>query len=206
MSPLSAVYDTPAYALLLFGTKNANGLQFINSKGFKASSDDVFKSLVNVLSKPGMAKEYQADVNKWVGMALDMKMPISPENAKFNAVVDVIMDHREDFPPEEFTVQMTYQSGAWGYTTIPSAKSMAGTIFQKWAADNQAAHDEEAAEENAAPDAASAKLDALEQAVKTLVLNGPDDAGDALEGGNAAYAILTRKLYLQGDERQGAGD
>lgn len=139
-------------------------------------------------------------------MALDVKLPIPPENAKFNAVVDVIMDHRENVPPEEFTVHMTYASGAWGYTTMPSAKSMAGATFQKWAADNQAAHDEEVAEKNAAPDAASAKLDALEQAVKTLVLNGPDNAGDALEGRNTAYAILTRKLYLQGDDRQGAVD
>lgn len=202
MSPLSAVYDTSAYALLLFGTKNADGLQFINSKAFKAGSD-VFKSLVNVFSKQGTAKEYQADVNKWVAMAFEMKSPIPPENAKFNAVVDVIMNHREDFPPEEFRVETTFPSGAWGYTTIPSAQSTAGTTFQKWAADNQAAHDEEVAEKTAGPDAASAKLDALEQAVKTLVLNGPDEAGDAL-GGNAAYAILTRKLYLEGDDRPGA--
>lgn len=204
MGPLSGAYESPAYALMLYGTKNANGLQFINSKGFKASSEDVFKSLANVFSKPGIAKEYQANVNKWVGKALDMKMSIPPENAKFNAIVDLIMDHREDFPPEEFTIHMTYQSGAWGYTTIPSATSMAGTTFQKWAADNQAAHVEDVAERNAAPDAASAKLDALEQAVKTLVLNGRDAAGGALDGGNAAYAILTRKLYLQAEGRHGA--
>ena len=39
------------------------------------------------------------------------------------------------------------------------------------------------------------KLDALEQAVKTLVLNGQDEASAGSNPGKIAYAILTQKLY-----------
>lgn len=46
------------------------------------------------------------------------------------------------------------------------------------------------------PDKEIAKLDAMEQAVSTLTMNGSEAVDQGVIDAKAAYAILTKKLYL----------
>jgi hypothetical protein len=194
MTSISAINGSAALALWRSNTYDDSAIDFLNSPVFSASSDEVFKSLLKGFSGKTLGQQYSSVFEGWTSAAAAAKFKMMPDNARHNALVDVIMANRDDFPPEEFTVHTDFPGGAWVTTTIPSAASTRASTFKGWLTEYQAAFNE--AGNKAAPlDPSSVKLDALERAVKTLVLNGQDDASVGSDPGKTAYAILTQKLF-----------
>jgi hypothetical protein len=174
-------------------------LAFLSSTGFKASSSDVSKELRKAFADPDLQAAFNDAVKEEMRKAREeTHIMIVPDQARQSALVDVIMAHRDMFPPEAFSFSATF-TGYNGIETepaeIPSASDMAAQIFQGQVADKQADYDASVAAKNAKPDKDGAKLDAMEQAVSTLTMNGQVPAGQGVTDAQAAYQILTQKLY-----------
>jgi hypothetical protein len=177
--------------------KRTDIFAFLRSNAFTASSADVFQGLVKGFSDPALQEEFSAKIKEETANTLSQfHYVMDPDNARTNALFDVIMAHREDFPPEEFTIGTTYASGAWGTTTIPSAADAAA----EKAAQRQADYTSTIGARATTQDKDSAKLDALEQAVSTLVLNSQQVVDQSVADARAAYAILTQKLFSDDED------
>lgn len=179
--------------------ENKEVFAFLAGGSFSASSDDVWQSLMDVFSDHDLQKEFSDKVKDETAKALneDHKR-ISADAARQLALRDVINAHRKLFPEEEFSFSVTPS----GYGDIPpppvtiaSVSNMAAEIFKGEVAQKQADYDAAAAADEVQPDKDSAKLDAMEQAVSTLTLNGAADVDQSVTDAKAAYAILTKKLY-----------
>lgn len=205
MTSVSAISSSTALALWRSNAHDDNVLDFLNSPVFSASSDEVFKSLIKIFSSKTLGQQYSSVFNGWMSAAAAANAKLSPDNARHNALVDVIMAHRYAFPLEEFTVHTDLPDGASITTIIPSAASAGASNFKGWLTEYQTAF-KEAGNKTAQLDPSSVKLDAIERAVKTLVLNGQDDASVAPDSGKTAYAILTQKLFGSDDDDREAAN
>ncbi|WP_156150849.1 hypothetical protein [Hyphomicrobium sp. 99] len=133
---------------------------------------------------------------------------IVSDQARHFALVDVIIAHREMFPPEAFSFSTTF-TGYDGVETkskeIPSASDMAAKIFKGQVAEKQADYDAAVAAKAAKPNPDGAKLDAMEQAVSTLTMNGQAPVAQGATDAKSAYAVLTQKLYSdETDDKNGS--
>lgn len=178
---------------------SADVFKFLGSAHFTTNSAEIFDGLVQAFSDPALQDEFSEKIHEEIanGRAQGI-FDMDPDNARNNALFDVIIAHREDFPPEEFSITFTTGSGAWGSTTIPSLKDMPAYF-----AEQQVAYPTIGAR-NATPDKDSAKLDALQQAVNNLVLNGAQTFDQGSVDAQAAYAILTQKLFSDDEDHKRA--
>jgi hypothetical protein len=197
---------TPVSSAELWGWRanptNSNALDFLTSPVFSASSVPVYQGLIDAFSDKTLQAHFSSEFQKGMSFSYPDGAGMNADNARTNALVDVVMAHREAFPSEEFTITTTYPGGAWSETTIPSAS--AASIFEREVAEKQADYDAGAAAKGARPDRATAKLGALEQAVRTLIGNGLDTAVEGITDAKAAYALLTQKRFF--DEQDGTSD
>ncbi|MGO4682237.1 hypothetical protein [Hyphomicrobium sp. 2TAF46] len=181
-------------------------LAFLSFTGFKASSDDVAQGLRKVFSDPDLQAEFNDMVKEEMRKAKEeTHVMIAPDQARHFALRDVIMAHREMFPPEAFSFSTTFDDyGRTGMESeeIPSASDMAAKIFEGQVADKQADYDAAVAAKAAKPNPDGAKLDAMQQAVSTLTMNGPAPVDQGITDAKSAYAVLTQKLYP--DDTNGA--
>lgn len=189
--------------------QNKEVFAFLAGGGFSASSDDVWQSLMDVFSDHDLQKEFSDKVKEETAKALneDHKR-ISVDAARQLALRDVINAHRKLFPEEEFSFSVTpsrYGDIPPPPVTIASVSNMAAEIFKGEIAQKQADYDAAAAADEVQPDKDGAKLDAMEQAVSVLTMNGAADVDQGVTDAKAAYAILTKKLYPDyTDETSGA--
>lgn len=169
---------------------SADVFKFLASAHFTTSSAEIFDGLVRAFSDPALQDEFSKKIPEEIANARAQGIyDMDPDNARNNALFDVIIAHRKDFPPEEFSITYTSESGAWGSTTIPSLKDMPAYL-----AEQKVAYPTIGAR-TATSDRDSAKLDALQQAVNRLVLNSAQVLDQGIVDAKAAYAILTRKLF-----------
>ncbi len=171
--------------------------KFLRSSHFTASSDDVFQGLVKGFSDPTLQDEFSAKIQEEIdNTQSQLHFVMDPDNARNNALFDVIMAHRDDFPPGEFSISFTTNSGAWGSTTIPSADDMGDYLAQQQPGYYSSIGARTATPDTAKSDKDSATLDAMEQAVSTLSMNAQAPVDQGVSDARAAYAILTQKLYF----------
>lgn len=189
--------------------QNKEVLAFLAGGGFSASSDEVWQSLIDVFSDHGLQKEFSDKVKEETAKALnDDHKRISADAARQLALRDVINAHRKLFPEEEFSFSFTpseYGAVPPEPVTIASVSDMGAEIFKGEVAQKQADYDAAAAADEVQPDKDSAKLDAMEQAVSTLTMNGSATVDQGVTDAKAAYTVLTKKLYSDyADETSGA--
>ncbi len=179
-------------------------LVFLSSMGFQASSDDVAHELSKVFADHDLQAEFndkvKEEVKEVMKKALETREMITSDvandAAKPLALRDVIMAHREMFPPEAFS---------FNDITIPSTSDMAAKIFEGHVAEKQADYDSAVAAKAAKPSPDGAKLDAMQQAVSTLTMNGQAPIAQGTADAKSAYAVLTQKLYSdQTDDKNGS--
>ncbi len=179
--------------------QHREALLFLSFVGFTASSNEVSNDLMKAFSDPKLQAEFNDKVEEEIAKARDKDhVIISDYVVRHRALTDVIMANRKMFPPEEFsftTAYSDYTGTGTKSSTIPSVSDMAAQIFQDEVAKKQADYDADAAAKIAKPSPDGAKQDALEAAVRTLVLNDQDVVGDGVTDDKSAYAILIQKLY-----------
>jgi len=184
-------------------------LAFLSSLGFKASSDDVAQELRKVFKDHDLQAEFNDMVKEEIRKATEETHEmIVPDQARHFALVDVIMAHRDMFPPEAFSFSTTF-AGYDGIETkpaeIPSTSDMAAKIFEGHVAEKQADYDAAVAEKTAKPSPDGAKLDAMQQAVSTLTMNDQAPIAQGTADAKSAYAILTQKRYSdETDDKNGS--
>jgi hypothetical protein len=143
----------------------------------------------------GLGQEFTTSYQEWLSQPGPGGQPIPPDMARQSALADVIIAHRENFSSSEFTLSVTLPDGGSFTSPIPSMAAMSADIFKRQVDAKQADYDAQTAAKNDKPDRDAAKLDAMSQAVQTLVLNGDPAAGGGATDAQTAYAILTHKLY-----------
>lgn len=114
------------------------------------------------------------------------------------------MAHRDRFPPGEFAISTTFDGGGSITTVIPSIVDIATGTHPDMSKYIHGIGDAPAGANSTTPDMDSAKLDAMEKAVQTLVLTSQAVVGQGLADVNAAYAVLTKKLYSEDGIKRGA--
>ncbi|MDK1374955.1 MULTISPECIES: hypothetical protein [unclassified Sinorhizobium] len=182
MTTISPAGNSAALAILRSGSRaEVSAADFLLSPVFKASSDAVAAAVFNAIAEN---RDFQKEFSDSYDAAMKLGATlggIHPDNAKHMALADLIMKHRESFPPEEFTIYTDLPEEASITTTIPSVAAMKGEIFRERIAEKQAAFDAEIAAAEASPDPAAVKLNALSQVVKVLVLDAAEPAVALLE-------------------------
>ncbi len=197
--PLPSLVNKAALKSLSHKEASVEIFKFLSSAHFTTSSADIFDGLVQAFSDPALQDEFSKKIHEEIANARAQgHFEMDPDNARTNALFDVIIAHREDFPPEEFSITFTEESGAWGSTTIPSIEDM-----PTYLAEQKVAYPTIGAR-NATPDRDSAKLDALQKAVNNLVLNGAQTFDQGTVDAQAAYAILTQKLFSEDEDDKSA--
>ncbi|MGV1869078.1 hypothetical protein [Agrobacterium rosae] len=165
-----------AAALTLLNGSNQNSVSsYLNSSVFKAKSSEIFGAISTAMSSAELQKDFKAYYERAMDSGSRLGAEgMHPDNGKHIALVDVIMEHRTEFPSEEFTIHTDFPDGASITTTIPSVASMKGDLFAADIAKKQAAYDEAIALENAEPDPELVKINAMAQVVKTLMVDAQD--------------------------------
>ncbi|WP_331371782.1 hypothetical protein [Sinorhizobium chiapasense] len=180
MTMISPAGNSAALAILRSGSQ-VSAIDFLHSPVFKASSDAVAAAIFNAIAG---IRDFQKEFSDSYDAAMKRGATlggIHPDNAKHIALADLIIKHRESFPPEEFTIHTDLPEEASITTTIPSVAAMKGEIFKEEIAEKQAAFDAEIAAAEASPDPAAVKLNALSQVVKVLVLDDAEPVATLLE-------------------------
>ncbi|MBB4185347.1 hypothetical protein [Sinorhizobium terangae] len=182
MTTISSVGNSAALAILRSGSRaGVSAVDFLLSSVFKASSDAVAAAIFNAIAgNSDFQKEFLDSYDAAMKRGATLG-GIHPDNAKHIALADLIIKHRQSFPPEEFTIHTDLPDGASITTTIPSVAAMKGEIFKEQIAEKQAAFDAEIAAAKVSPDPAAVKLNALSQVVKVLVLDGAEPVSALLE-------------------------
>lgn len=88
----------------------------MQSSSFSASSKSVSDAILAALSKPDLARAFNEANSK----AMQSDQGISANNARHNALYDVIMANRDRFPAEEFFIHIELEGGARISTKIPA--------------------------------------------------------------------------------------
>lgn len=184
MVSVSFVNNAAALAILQSSERNPSATDFLSSSVVSASSNDALLAVFDAFAaSKEFQKQFTAEFRKWMEKAAPDGTRIHPDNAKHNALTDVIIKNREAFPPEQFSIRTELPNGASIETTIPSKAAMMGDIFKGNVAERHSAYDAELAEANAFPDPEPVKLQAMAQIVRTLALDkqSPEEGRAAVE-------------------------
>ncbi|WP_210170351.1 hypothetical protein [Rhizobium sp. Root1212] len=195
---ISIANNITALSLLQFGQQSAFATTLLNSTSFSATSDAILKSLASAFSSSAKLQQQFSDaLDKALknGVASDGQK-IHPDNARHNAMVDVILANRGDFPPEEFSIHNDLPDGASITTEIPSAAALKAAAFKAEVSQKQAAYDAAIDMSAAQVDPDVVKINAMSQVVKSLVLDSAE-VGAENDTGSQALEILTRNYLSQ---------
>lgn len=99
-----------------------SSLAYLTSDYLSLSSQAIHEAILKLFANnPAMQGDF---ANEYAAvMALPDNKDISPENGQNNAMYDLIMKHRDDFPVEGFTFTTKLPGGASMTTEIPPAAS-----------------------------------------------------------------------------------
>jgi hypothetical protein len=166
MQAISLVQGLTALSLLKSGQKEDNSaLGFLNSSVFSVSSIEAMKGIADAFwQSADLREEFTTrfdDLMRRFGSA-----GMHEDNAKHNALAEVIINNRKMFPPESFEIHTDLGDGASITTQIPSLVSMSGDIFAKEVAERQDAFNAQRVARDAAPDASLVRLDDLTKALR----------------------------------------
>jgi len=127
---------------------------------------------------------------------LDTGEEPDPASMKRGALVHVIEDNRQAFPPEEFVIKTKLEDGSEIESTIRSLVYYSGNLFEKEVAEKKEQYEASIAAEPE-PDAAAIKLNALSQVVKTLILDSQDSTLALLGESDADSEENLAKQFLE---------
>lgn len=181
-----------ALNLLLQKEPAGNPADFIASDRFSTSLKGGKGDLASVFSKNA---KVQGDYAKFYRQQVETLGPrleaISAQNSRLNAVVNTIIENRDQFSAEEFTVRAEFGDGAWGSTTIPAANAA-----DSFKADQAQRVDDFEASLASAEAERNAKQSRVELVAQGKIIDAVTlDAADKDKPANAALSIL------RGDEK-----
>lgn len=114
---VNAVSSVNAPAVMRSASPRSPATAFVQSLGFSASWKPVSGAILAALSKPDLARAFtQAQAMESAGQS---GQGMTAGNARHIALFDVIIAHRDRFPPEDFVIQTEFEGGRIS-TRIPA--------------------------------------------------------------------------------------
>ncbi len=177
MTAISSVGNSAALVLLQQKQSNSSASTFLSSGSLSTSSDGTLSAINDAFSSnKDLQTQFNAAYKAWMQRVEDGKSDLQPDNAKHNALTEVITANRDSFPPEEFVIRTELPDGASISTTIPSAASIKAETFKATIAEKQSQYDADVAAQASDVDDGAVKLNALSKIVETLTLDSQDTA------------------------------